>query len=552
MSSYRVVRDIGAIGLLILLAVVPGLGLAIKAGVVGIPHNDDWVYILGANALYRTGSVVMSGHAAAAVGQLILVQPLLRLADGQPWAFTAFGLGMAAVAVAASYLLARCYLGRGPSLFVALLVIAFPGFARESASFMTDISALALEMLSLLLGVVWIRSGRPVALAASLLIGVAAVSIREFAVVAPAAVLVAALAQSRPGNRIALLVTTAVTVAAVVAVLLAARSPALNDELSTPRLSNIVKVLPTMTTLAAVLLPAIVLAVGARFRLLTVGILLAAMVLVGLAFVVPAAPLIGNTWAQGGIAGNAILAGSRAAVITASVWSASTNLAVLAGILAVSLILAWGLGVVGEARTPRLLWGRALDVLRQPTGVLVVFLLGYVAALAYVVWRLSVFDRYLYPMVPPAAILLLGGVPAVWRVGRAQVIAYAGLLWLAASSAMVTTNSLAYDAARWQAGEAAVAMGYAAATVDAGYEWVGYHSDSHVNDVPAAYGLSRYTNRLMPSKPCAVVSNSALTVPGYVLLRKDAAAYRSFLVIGSRRPLYLYGLADGSCPKTGG
>ncbi len=152
-----------------------GLPLAMMAvaGGVGIPSDDDWIYILGADNLYRHGSPAMPGHTAAAVGQIVLVQPLLWLSGGGTWAYTAFGLLASLVAVAATYLLARWFVGPGLAALAALLLVAFPGVARLAPTFMTDVPALALELLSLLLGGAWLRTGRRSALAASLAVGVA-------------------------------------------------------------------------------------------------------------------------------------------------------------------------------------------------------------------------------------------------------------------------------------------------------------------------------------------------------------------------------------------
>ena len=239
------------------------------------------------------------------------------------------------------------------------------------------------------------------------------------------------------------------------------------------------------------------------------------MAVVGLAFVVPTSgPLIGNIWTAGGPAGSSVLGGTRQAVIGGLTWSASKSLAVLAGILAAGLVLSWAHGRPRATRSAAVLWARTLEIARRPTAVLPLFLIAYGAALAYWASRLSVFDRYLYPMVPPAAILLLRGTSSAWRLGRAQAVVYASLIWLALASLMITANSFAYDDARWRAGEAAVAMGYAPDTIDAGYEWVGFHANAHVNTVPAAYGRTKYGNGLMASKPCAVVSNTPFECPG--------------------------------------
>ena len=65
------------------------LWMAAAAGTIGLPGNDDWIYMRAASSLFRTGNIDMPGHTAASVGQLALVQPLLWLSGGDPCAFTA-------------------------------------------------------------------------------------------------------------------------------------------------------------------------------------------------------------------------------------------------------------------------------------------------------------------------------------------------------------------------------------------------------------------------------------------------------------------------------
>ena len=61
--------------------------------------------------------------------------------------------------------------------------------------------------------------------------------------------------------------------------------------------------------------------------------------------------------------------------------------------------------------------------------------------------------------------------------GRSRALSHASLGWLLVVAFAISANSFAYDFARYRAGQAAVAMGYEANTVDAGLEWVGSHSD---------------------------------------------------------------------------
>ena len=546
-------RDVAGLGFLLLLGVGVPLALAAAAGAVGVLSNDDWVYALGAQSLYRTGAITMPGHTAAAVGQVVLAQPLLWLSGGATWAYTVFGLATGGLGIASTYLLGRQYLDRGAAAMVALLVLAMPGFVRQSAGFMTDVPAFALATLSLLLGVRWLRGGRRATLVASLAVGLVGVTVREFAIAAPAAVLVTSLAQHRARDRAFVVAMTGLVAAGIAGILLSVRSPAVagGGLYSTPQLLRLYVLLgPAMTTVAAVLLPALVIAVVRRQSSLRPLHLLWAVAIVALAFVVPSVgPLVGQFWMAEGLVGNALLSGDRQPVIGPLAWNLSLALALAAGVLLAAVAARWASRAMAGASTPRRLGGRVLTVLRRPPAVLLVFLLGYAAEIAVVV---SVgaypLDRYLYPMIPAAAILLLRETGEVVRPRRIEWLGYAAFGWLAASAVAITLNSFAYDAARWHAGESAVAMGYTAETVDAGYNWVGYHTGGQTQATPQNFGLMWYVDGMMDAAPCAVVSNAPLDHAGYRLVRVDRTAYRQYLLVGPDQPLYLNGATDARCP----
>ncbi len=102
---------------------------------IGLPSNDDWVYRRAADSLFRAGVIDMPGHTASAIGQIALVQPFLRLSGGQPWAFMAFGLTMASIGIASTYLLARRYIGMASG---SICRPARPGLSRI-ASYIGDV-----------------------------------------------------------------------------------------------------------------------------------------------------------------------------------------------------------------------------------------------------------------------------------------------------------------------------------------------------------------------------------------------------------------------------
>ena len=160
----------------------------------------------------------------------------------------------------------------------------------------------------------------------------------------------------------------------------------------------------------------------------------------------------------------------------------------------------------------------------------------------------SLIDRDIYPMVPVAAILFLRETPQPSRSRRARPVSHAAFAWLAVSAFVIAANSFTYDAVRWRAGEAAVAMGYDPRTVDAGYEWVGYHSTGEGTPAADSVGSSWYHDMLSSQPACAVLSNSPLDRDELRLVREYPSAYLQYGFFGPAQPLYLYGaLADG-CP----
>ena len=550
-------RDMFALVTLCLAGVGIPLWLSAAAGAIGVPSNDDWVYMRAAGSLFRTGSVDMPGHTAASIGQIVLVQPLLWLSGGNLWAFTTFGLGMALTGLASTYLLARRFIGTGSAVLVVVLVEVFPGFARETATFMTDVPAYALAVLCLLLGTSWLQGeGRPVTLVVSIAVGLVAVSIREFAIAAPAAILVAAWARSRPEERLWLAGLSGILAAGVAGVLMVAASLPGRAAPVTVELWRLSLLFPAFVTLAAVLLPAAALAIGRRMGtfspaqiILSAGLIgFGFVLLAGFGVVLPNAPLVGNLWMPNGGAGDALLNGVRDPVIGAPAWTLTGQLASFAAILAAALATRWCQRSFAGAASVSTATGRSIGIARSREAPIVLFLAAHAGVLAIVVAMSYPLDRYLYPMVPAAAILLVRGVDQPSRLGRRHALAHAALAWLAASAFVIAANSFAYDAARYRAGEAAVAMGYDARTVDAGYEWVGYHASGTGNSGSPAYGLTWYDDILLPSQPCAILSNSPLGVPGFRLISVNDSAYLQYLYFGPAEPLYLYGsLADG-CP----
>ena len=268
---------------------------------------------------------------------------------------------------------------------------------------------------------------------------------------------------------------------------------------------------PAFLMLAAALLPASILAVGRRIRSPDPVHILAAIGLVALIMVlVPDGPFLWGYLATAGGAPDAVLSGTRDVVLPARAWALAQQLALLAGILAATLAIRWVQRRAAGVGSLRGAGSAVVQVARSPEGPLLIFLVLYAVGLAAFGSMNGLYDRYIYPAVPVAAIIVLRGLGRTAGPSRSAAFATAALAWLIVVALAVAANSLAYDAARWRAGEAAVALGYAPQTVDAGYEWVGVHGTGPQAAGAHDYGLTWYDDLWPSFRPCAVVSSSPL------------------------------------------
>jgi hypothetical protein len=592
-SVIRAVRARDAWIVLGLIALAVGLPAIVGAisGAISIPHNDDFAYRRPALTLYETGRLELTGWAVMTlVGQLAATMPLLWLAGGSAWAFAATTAIFAVVAIIASYSLARRLLPPGLAALAVLLAVLVPGFMVYTTAYMTEIPTFAMEMSSLAIGAVALHrapgDGRWRWLAASLVVGCYAFSIREYAFAAPVAVLVAAAASDRQGRRL----PYAVALVAVVAV--CAAIYALTDELpgqggvglNAPTAETTRRVLDAVGLLAFALAPALLIAVArwaphwwrSRDRLGAVlgalaGAIIAAFfygerlgVLLGGAPAPSPDFFVGNVFHSHGSLGVGIFAGDRPALYDAPLWQLLNTVAVVA-----TFVLFAFLGAVLVAERHRLV--RAVDTRHRPsplgsvTGLVVVFTVLFAAGTIAVGLTVILFDRYTWPLAFPLAILLLlpprpdtvgepadpadplGGRPQ--RRGFLAVVTGALVAVTASTSLALMLNAAAFDSARWRMGEEAVHLGFAAETVDAGLEWVGFHASglARLTAQPQAT-MTEYAVKFPSFHRCAVASSTPLDVPGFTLLLARTDAYRLLLIAGAAEPMYLYQVAGPGCP----
>ncbi len=335
------IRTVVPLTLIVGLAVGVPLASAWVTGAVHLPWNDDWAYARVALDLAGTGELRLVGWGVMGLaGHVLWAQPWIAALGPELWVLRTAQAVAAAAGLVATYAFARAFLRRPRALLVTALVAAAPGYATLAATFMTDTTAYALQMGCLALGAAALRRGRPVApplLAGALVLGVAAFTVRELTLTAPAAVLAAAALATRPGaagiadrgrgsgRHVAVGgVAVALAVAAFAwwrAGLPGAQSAA---PLAAPRVVGGLGV-RGFATAALLLAPA--LALGPRVRLLR-GERWAALAgaVAGAAGVLATGgdPIAGNVLERGGALGDEVALGVRADLFAPAAWGALT------------------------------------------------------------------------------------------------------------------------------------------------------------------------------------------------------------------------------------
>lgn len=567
------VRFRGADGWVVLALLLIGVGvpvlIGLAAGALTLPHNDDPIYRRIALGFYETGRVeLLNWGVTSFLGQLFFTQPFLWLSGGAAWAFPASTMVLATIGIAASYLLVRMILSLSRATLAVMTILFFPGFLLNTTSFMTDVPAYSAQTLCVLLGAVALRrTGRAHWgwLVASLAVGCFAFSIREFAVAAPAAVAVASIASAGKAWRSHLLVGVAAAASCVAVYVVTAHLPNQASAGFSPLTStNITAARWAVATLAFVLSPAIVLA-GAWWlpRTRRVDQLLGAAVgavlfrdeLLSL-ITTQAVPrvIVGNLFDATGALSSGILTGIRPALWGAPLWSLFNAVAIIAVLFGFALLGA----IVGSVIRRRSFGSQGVvGWTGSVTGLVTVYAAMLAGGLLAFGLGIVMYDRYLWPIVVPAAALLLLRPPLFDTKARATEAvasrrarsASVGLLaCLGVIALVLLLNAKAFDAARWRFGDEAVRRGFGADVVDAGYEWVSTYArglgDAHA---PVRAGQIWYY-RVWPSfHACAVVSSTLYIGAGIPLEMGDIAAYRLWLIGGPSEPMYLYRVVSPAC-----
>ena len=563
------VIDVWAIaGVLAVVAVVALLAALTHS--LGIPRNDDWAYRRVLAEFARTGQLKFVGWGSMTlVGQILWATPFVLVFGGGQWVPSISTAVLAGIGLVCAYLLARGQLSRGSAIASVLLVVALPGFALNTADFMTDVPAFSAEMACLLLGALAVRSTGPAQLAwlgGSMVAGLFGFSIREFDIAAPAAVVVVLAASRRLELRACALAAAGLLGACGAVYWWASSLPGGQPKaLGLPTSASLEVLGGAYFTLSFMVSPLVPWAV-VRWRAWRLGPSSAAAAIAlaaGLLLVAHHHPLfIGNYLDQQGAGGGRVLAGTRPELFPVAAWEAFRVIALVAGAGFAGALVALGAdGLIGRSL------GRGAHFYDQPKatvevegGLLLAFtwlsagvLVGY-----GLLFRAAFWDRYLWPVVFGVAVLLLGrrraSPPGYLKVLRPLRVALTSSLALLVGvvAVAVTLNADAYDAARWSAGEDLVKAGYPPGAIDAGFDWVGDHATVVARPgraVASAPGYEMWYDQMFPGfQDCALVSGSRLLWTSLRLVR--ITSYDEVAFAGTEH-LYIYVAHSPRCDVPG-
>jgi len=486
-----------AVAVVLGLAALP-LILTIPAGAFGVPRNDDWAY---SDLLWRweaTGDLRLAGwESMTLVGQLLLAWPLAALLPRHVASLQVFTLVVGAVGALAAYATVRRFVSMGRAVLAVATTLVSPLYGPIAVSFMTDVPAFTAQAVCVWLGSRALSSRTTDWrgwFIGAMAVGVWGVTIREYAVVAPATVFVVVAARAwgrRDRDAFIISTVTGALAALFIAAFVAWRrtweaslslDPALPDGVGDAAGSVGRSAAFTTITLAFLVLPAFAFVpvrrlvrdmTASRWSVVAVGSAVIVLVAGAVATWEWSPPLLGPYLDQRGALGNDILPGDRALILPEPLLFVVLAVTLLAAVGLVGLL---ALTAIETTRAPT--WRDRCATFDTRTMAWVLVVLTVLSLTAAGAMGLPIFDRYVLPAVPFAAALVLAWRPA--SVALTDRTPAGAARWLGVAAFFVlgaiwTVDAARFDATRWAAGDRAVQLGYPPDRVDTGFEWRNVH-----------------------------------------------------------------------------
>lgn len=464
-------------------------------GALGAARNDDWVYYRMAFDFAETGRLRFDPYTSTMlVGQIVAAKPVIWLFGPSIAALQLCVAVIGAVAMALMYLFIRRFLPPLWSAFSVACVALGPIWGGVSVTFLSDAPALALQVLCLFTALPALTGAkiRWPWLIASLAVGLAGFSFREYAIAAVASVLLVALLKHRKsGGSVTLLLAAGAVWLGIAIAMFAWRSSLVDGERALrPRLELDQRIgilaLGLLTTAGFMLFPA-----AATLVPMSIGRLLRRYWLITAFFVlfftytssVLNIPLLVGNYIRLGGSYSGTISGLAPRVFSEEVWWGMMLLANVATSLLLTFVIAMAVQRVQSRRRRRAV---ATDRPWSPDRTAFLLAAAFSSIGLFLTIVVSIvsggrpFDRYLVGIIPfaAAAAIYLARGRAVTNTSKfvgAAVLATMALIGIVQVDASAT-----YDGTKWSLGTEGERLGYAASTIDAGYEWYGFHQPTDV------------------------------------------------------------------------
>lgn len=517
-----------SLSLVALVSVVAPLLIARHYGALGVPRGDDWSYLRTLFRWIDEGTLDFNNWVSMSlVGQLALAAPIVLIAGRSisavqiETALIGFA-GLLAVLFTARLLVRRLSV----ATFVALTVAAGPPFAVLAVGYMTDIPGQALSMIAVALGVFGLRRREPstALVIASMAVSFVAFTVRQYAAVPLVAMTLVALwtwgsRSDRAALRRVIGAAAGIAVAAIGFYFYWRTIP--SSKPFTPGLpdghavrTTFYKSAGLIRLLGLLLAPLIVLCrpdrilkrAWAASSTLSVGLLVGATGWLSYtAYAGPRVGFAGNYVVRDGALSIGVAAGRRPDIFSATEWW----LLLVAGTVgALVLILAAVPAIVEAASRLRF---RDLTPADPAIAFVALSMAGYAGAYGLAAFSgLPLYDRYVLPMVPLAALLLANahlderapiatlpsGVPAPHaffappeRIAEPlsllrRLTGGVVLVALMALGTIYALDSASFDGTRWAVARAAVggpvspgsSLRWKPTDIGGSFEWINYYS----------------------------------------------------------------------------
>lgn len=461
--------------------------LADNRRTVGIARADDWSYLNETFHWAESGTLELNGW----VHMMFVVQGaagalVVKIFGANAYVLQILVLSMGAVGLLVVFWLSRRVLSSGFSFFVVAVVGLSPLWLHLSISFMTDVPAWTLSVLSIAIGVhaVTILSRRWLTLGAA--VGLLAFGIREYSLLPLIALLIWVLlsGSAKPFKRWALTLMIVVTVIGGISYGLRQWLPGSIQTVPSAPYESLTRFSSLLLTLSLLVAPFLALAVVLLWprrgelidivRTHWVGALLGLVAGIGIAYV-SSLQLLGNVIHPYGSSWTS--AGDGVRLLPFWVFRMLT----LVGVASLFVIFTV-IGVMAQERLqPRRRSSLEQTQAASRTPFLYLFIaLAIVAGYFVAIFILGApaFDRYLMLVVPLLGIVILW--LATQRMNEptkmAQKIAASVTLAVTGAAGLLITDGLnQVDGLRWQVASDLVVSGIPAYKIDGGDSWFRYH-----------------------------------------------------------------------------